>query len=243
MPTSAFASAVGGARYASSMVPTIVVGDVHGCVDELEQLLRACGHRAGDAVVLVGDLVAKGPDSRGVLAMARELGMRAVRGNHDAHVLRWKEALDAGLEPPRLRPTHEAVARALDERDFAQLAAYPLFLRLEPDAVVVHAGLLPGVPIEQQDPEILMNVRSIRPDGTGTRVPNEGVLWGSLWSGPELVIFGHHASRGLQRHPFAIGLDTGCVYGGRLTACILPEQRLVSVPARRAYAPIESGRA
>jgi hypothetical protein len=81
----------------------------------------------------------------------------------------------------------------------------------------------------------LLNVRTIRPDGTGSRAPNDGVLWGSLWPGPETVVFGHHARAGLQEHPFAIGLDTGCVYGGRLTAYLLPERRFVSVPARRAY--------
>jgi predicted phosphodiesterase len=222
---------------------TIVIGDVHGCADELDDLLRACGVASGDAVVLVGDLVAKGPSSRGVLAIVRELGARAVLGNHDARVLSWKQALDAGLPPPRLSPVHEAVARALDERDFEQLAALPFFLRLsEHSAIVVHAGLVPGVPLEKQDPDLLMNMRTLRPDGTGSRRPNDGVLWGSAWRGPELVLFGHHASRGLQQHPFAIGLDTGCVYGGRLSACMLPERRIVSVPARRAYAPVDEGR-
>jgi nitrite reductase/ring-hydroxylating ferredoxin subunit len=63
------------------------------------------------------------------------------------------------------------------------------------------------------------------------------VLWGSLWPGPELVLFGHHASEGLQRHPHAIGLDTGCVYGGELSACILPGQEIRSVPAHETYEP------
>jgi hypothetical protein len=215
---------------------TVVIGDVHGCADELAALLRACGCESGDEIVLVGDLVAKGPDSRGVLALVREHGARAVCGNHDAHVLRYRRALDAGRPPPQLRPSHAAVARVLDESDWQLLSSLPFFLRLpRHDAIVVHAGLVPGVPLEAQDPDNLLNLRTIRPDGSGSRAPNDGVLWGSLWRGPELVVFGHHARAGLQQHPLAVGLDTGCVYGGRLTAYLLPERRFVSVPARRPY--------
>jgi hypothetical protein len=228
----------------SEVQQTIVIGDVHGCADELEALLHACGTGRDDQVVLVGDLVAKGPDSRGVLAMVRELEARAVLGNHDARVLSWKLAVDAGLPPPKIGKSHQEVVDVLDERDFALLQALPLFLRLpEQRAIVVHAGLVPGIPLEQQDPELLMNIRTIRADGTGSRDPDAGELWGYLWPGPELVLFGHHALRGLQEHRFALGLDTGCVYGGKLTACILPERRLVSVPARRAYAPLDKERA
>jgi hypothetical protein len=215
---------------------TVVIGDVHGCAEELAALLHACGCGTSDEIVLVGDLVAKGPDSRGVLTLVREYGARAVCGNHDAHVLRYRRAHEAGLAPPELRPSHAVVARALDESDWQLLSSLPLFLRLPShDAIVVHAGLVPGVPLEAQTPETLLNLRTIRPDGTGSRAANDGVLWGSVWRGPETVVFGHHARAGLQQHPFAIGLDTGCVYGGRLTAYLLPERRFVSVPARRAY--------
>lgn len=222
---------------------TIVIGDVHGCVDELSDLLAACNHGASDQLVLVGDLVAKGPDSRGVLALVRELGARAVLGNHDAHLLRAGKLLREGIAPAR--PIKRAVvelAETLDERDWAQLDALPPWLAL-PDhrALVVHAGLVPGTPLAAQDRDMLINIRTIRPDGTGSQRPDDGVLWGSLWRGPELVLFGHHATAGLQRHAFALGLDTGCVYGRELTACILPERRIVSVPARRVYVPIETG--
>jgi diadenosine tetraphosphatase ApaH/serine/threonine PP2A family protein phosphatase len=222
---------------------TIIIGDVHGCADELALLLRVCGAGTDDEVVLVGDLVAKGPDSRGVLALVGEIGARAVRGNHDARVLSWRAAQKQGVPEPPLSLTHLTVARSLDEREWAMLDGLPLFLRLpQHNALVVHAGLMPGVPVEVQDPELLMNMRSIGPDGSGTKVPDEGVLWGSLWRGPELVVFGHHASRGLQQHRLAIGLDTGCVYGGSLTAYVLPEGRFVSVPARRQYVSIDRER-
>jgi hypothetical protein len=216
-----------------------VIGDVHGCADELADLLRACGHVDGDQVVLVGDLVAKGPDSRGVLALVRELSARAVRGNHDQHVLKVRRKLAQGVPESELRQQSLALLRSLDAADLALLEGLPFWLRLpEHAALVVHAGLVPDIPLEAQDPEVLMNVRTLRADGSPSKNPSDGELWGARWPGPELVLFGHHAARGLQQHPFALGLDTGCVYGGRLTACVLPERRIVSVPARRAYAAI-----
>jgi hypothetical protein len=216
---------------------TVVIGDVHGCPDELQDLLRACGHTRGDRVVLVGDLVFKGPDSRGVLALVRELSALSVRGNHDQHALRMRGLLAAGDDS--VKPAKRALLETFDESDWALLEGLPFWHAL-PDhgALVVHAGLQPGVPIEDQDPEVLMNVRTLRADGSPSKRGDDGTLWGARWPGPELVLFGHHAARGLQQHPFAIGLDTGCVYGGKLSACILPERKLVSVPARHAYAQV-----
>lgn len=223
------------------MQRTIFIGDVHGCLHELEELLESCAYAQGDRVVLAGDLVAKGPDSLGVLRLAHRLGALAVRGNHDHAVLRWRDA------PPDLAPErathHYQVARQLDAEAWRLLAGFPLFLRLpEHETIVVHGGLVPGVALEEQEPELLMNMRTLRPDGSGSRRPDDGPLWGSQWPGPELVIFGHHAMAGLQRHRRAIGLDTGCVYGGRLSAYALPDDRLFSVPSRSVYANADTER-
>ena len=224
------------------MQRTLVVGDVHGCAQELEDLLEACAYASGDQLILVGDLVAKGPDSRGVLALVRKLRARAVRGNHDHAVLRWHDPIAHGSAPAR-GPHHLQIARQLSAEDWRVLTQLPLFLRVpEHQAVVVHGGLVPGIPLEEQSADLLMNMRTLRPDGSGSRRAEDGDLWGMHWPGPELVVFGHHATAGLQRHPHAIGLDTGCVYGGKLTAYIFPEDRLVSVPAREVHAPIDAER-
>jgi Calcineurin-like phosphoesterase len=215
---------------------TLIIGDVHGCLDELLALLARCQRQEDDRVVLVGDLVAKGPDSVGVVRWAREAGVEAVLGNHDAHVLRGR--LGDGAVGPR----HLAIAAALDGPDLDWLAGRPLWLRLDgPELsmphLVVHGGLVPGVPIEQQERDDLLNLRSIRTDGQPSK-RLDGAPWAALWRGPEHVVFGHDAVRGLQRHPFATGLDSGCVYGRELTALVLPSRELVSVPAARAYAPM-----
>ena len=213
---------------------TLFIGDVHGCAGELDALLKECGWQPGERVVLVGDLVAKGPDSAGVVRRAREQGLQAVRGNHDEHVLRWHQ----GHQKPgkKLKPEHQHVLDTLTQEDWNYLNAMPLYWRFpELNVLAVHAGLVPGVPLKEQRHEHLLNLRSISTDGKPSKRVSDGAPWASFWQGPELILFGHDAVRGLQRHKYAYGLDSGCVYGGRLTAYSLPEGRFYSVPARRAY--------
>ena len=215
---------------------TLFIGDVHGCVDELQDLLRVAEVDARtDRVILVGDLVAKGPDSVGVVALARERGFEAVLGNHDAKVL--KMGRDGGDRSPMVSPReHAYVAAHLTPPDWAYLERLPCTLSIPHlNTIVVHAGLVPGVPLAQQERRFLLNLRSITPEGMPSKVGTEGAPWASLWRGPEHVVFGHDAVRGLQQHAHATGLDTGCVYGNALTGLLLPERRLVSVRARRAY--------
>lgn len=220
------------------MERTIVVGDVHGCADELQRLLHDCGYVRGDRIVLVGDVVAKGPDSQAVVQLLREEGGRAVMGNHDEHALKAREEARHG---ERVKAERQQLIDTLTDEDWAFLEALPLFLRLGPerageaDTVVVHGGVVPGVAIERQDREHLLTLRSIRKDGTPSK-KIEGRPWAAVWAGPERIVFGHDAVRGLQQEPMATGLDTGCVYGGKLTALVLPERRVVSVSARRVYA-------
>ena len=121
------------------------------------------------------------------------------------------------------------------------LTALPLWVRLDVAGepyVVVHGGMVPGVAVEKQTREHLLTMRSITADGRPSK-RIEGAPWGALWKGPERVVFGHDAVRGLQQHPLATGLDTGCVYGRELTGLLLPGHRLIAVPARRAYAEMK----
>jgi hypothetical protein len=214
----------------------IAIGDVHGCIDELQDLLRECDYSPGDVVVFLGDLVSKGPDSFAVVQMAREIGALGVRGNHDFEVVRWHQAIKSGVDPPVVGSEHFHIANCLTKADMKWMYSLPWYIS-SPDlgALFVHAGFVSGIRLAKQNPRLMMNMRSILPDGTVTSKFFNNWPWARLWDGPQTVLFGHDADRGLQQYEHAIGLDTGCVYGGRLTACILPEKRLVSVNARREY--------
>jgi hypothetical protein len=223
-----------------AVVRHVFIGDVHGCLDELEALLRKVKVGPQDRVVFVGDLVAKGPDSAGVVARARELDSMCVRGNHDEAVLRIRRARQQGSDLPRAKRTHLRVADRLREVDWRWLEKLPLYLEFpELNTTVVHAGVVPGKPLDKQHPDDLMTMRTLRPEGTASPRLEDGTLWAKSYQGPSHVIFGHDAISGLQREPFATGIDTGCVYGRTLTALILPSNELVRVQARRAYRELD----
>ena len=208
---------------------TIVVGDIHGCYDELVELLKRVSLRAADRVVAVGDLIVKGERSREVLDlfMADER-FASVIGNHDLALLRHWRGEDVTLKPAQERTAQELAAG--DRRYAAYLASLPAFLDLG-SHLVVHAGVRPGVPLGEQVIEDLTELRTLGPD----RTERTGLPWYAMYNGPQTVLFGHWPSAAPRRASHAIGLDTGCVYGFQLTAYVIETGEFVHVQAQRAY--------
>jgi protein phosphatase len=237
--------------------PFDIVGDVHGCREELEQLLAELGyfverdaggrpvsawHPERRRVIFVGDLVDRGPDSTGVLrlAMAMVAGGNAlvVPGNHEYALLRALRGHTTGLgrvpagspmqldgEPPEFR---RRVERFLDTLP-------PHFVLDGGNLVVAHAGLP-----ERLHGRLSDRVRQVCLYGQTTgEVDAEGMPvrypWTREYRGRATVVYGHTAVPSPQVVNNTIGLDTGCVFGGRLTALRYPERELVSVPAARVY--------
>lgn len=185
----------------------VVVGDVHGCLDELRALLAHVGFRgAADVLVLVGDLVGKGPKSAEVVRFAREAGALCVRGNHDDAALAAYYAARAGRPPA---PKY-AFVLDLSPEDAAFLEQLPFSLALPAHAaLVVHAGLVPGFALDHQRPADMYKMRFLQrgEGGAWTALEKaaharegapEPVRWAPEWPGPAHVFFGHAASAGLQ---------------------------------------------
>lgn len=240
----------------TAMGRRIFIGDIQGCRVELERLLEAVSFDpAGDVLHPVGDLVNRGPDSLGTLRLLSSLDAGAVLGNHDLHLL----AVRAGKSELRSRDTLDELLAADDAAGLcAWLSTLP-FLRVWDDLYLVHAGLHP----EWTDPlgklgdltpdspgaEGVFAVRVRHCDPAGGQPESDGPRarppykpWFEHYDpdrhGGRGVVFGHWAMMGLVHRAHLRGLDTGCVWGGKLTAWIAEEDRLVDVPAERAYVRI-----
>ncbi|CAG8899240.1 unnamed protein product [Penicillium egyptiacum] len=260
----------------------VIVGDVHGMRKSLEALLDKVGFdkRKGDHLILVGDLINKGPDSAGVIDLAMNLGASAVRGNHENAVLNAAadatrdsplhaeglagspavpEKPEADLPGDNARDseipdksesaassgvaTSHSTASALSTGQLDWLAALPFIFcvklphvptsSLGDNLVVVHAGLVPSISLDDQDPHAVIHMRSLvctsgDEDGFIPAEISGEESWVMEWdrwqerqASKTTVIFGHDAKRRLQLSKYAIGLDSGCLYGHQLSAVVI----------------------
>jgi bis(5'-nucleosyl)-tetraphosphatase (symmetrical) len=236
----------------------VFIGDVQGCADELDELLeRIAFDPERHELWCVGDLVNRGPASARALRRLREIGARSVLGNHDLHLL----AVARGQRRGRPDDSFGDVLSAPDRDTLLDwLAAQPLVHTWD-DLVVVHAGLHPAwsdpravaLPLEHAiangripfaDPDLAFLTRTRCCDASGKRpqdeiAPGPGFApWYEFYRGVRTVVFGHWAARGLVRAPRLRGIDTGCIWGGSLTAWFERSDRATSVPARRVYHPV-----
>ena len=187
-----------------------VVGDVHGCTTEFRELLETLRVRSSELVICVGDVLGKGPDSAGALAIVEEhANVLSVLGNGDASAVREGAGLPGAM---RLRPLRWPLAIAWGRE------------------VVVHAGVDPRRPIASHFAEDLLETRSLL-HGSEYRSP----YWFEEYDGETRIIFGHTVTRRPIVRENAVGLDTGCVYGGKLTAFEARSDRIVQVAARKTY--------
>ncbi|MBX3161755.1 MAG: metallophosphoesterase [Deltaproteobacteria bacterium] len=230
---------------------TFVIGDVHGCLEELDELLALIG--TGPRLVFAGDLMDRGPDPVGVVRRVRELGALCVMGNHDEKHVRWarheaKRRADPGYRNP-MQPLPEqrlAEHAALGDDGVAFLAGLPSRLDLGDSWWVVHGGAIPGRPVAEQKAAALLRCRYLDANDKMLSKADptpDARHWAVRWAGPESIVYGHHVHGHEPRFDRAngatcAGIDTGCCFGGRLTAFAPRSGEVIQVPARRAYAEL-----
>lgn len=239
--------------------PFDIIGDVHGCLDECVQLLRALGYHVGGTreapevtppegrrAIFVGDLVDRGPDSPGVLrlvmAMTASGAAFCVPGNHDVKLMRKLRGRDVKISHGLAETLQQLESEPEDFRKQAADWIYSLVSHLvfdEGKLVVAHAGMK-----ESMQGRASGAVRDFALYGETTGETDEYGLpvrydWASDYRGSAMVVYGHTPVPEAEWVNRTICVDTGCVFGGKLTALRYPERELVSVPAARTwYEPI-----
>lgn len=210
------------------MKRTLYIGDVHGCADELERIIDAFGYvRGKDSLYQTGDIINKGPDMMRAMKLIQDLNILTVRGNHEEHLIRM-------METPEWEWTDKQRARfarlSLEEWNYIRdiVKTWPLW-RETPHATLVHAGLEPGKEkLEDMDRKVILSIRY-----WNDKPWFEQIKWNKT------VVFGHWAKMGFVNRPGFIGLDSGCVYGRKLTAWCPEEDKFYEVPAAREYTPVK----
>ncbi len=235
--------------------PFDIIGDVHGCADELELLLENLGYDvaldgdrvsvtppAGRMLVFVGDLTDRGPRTPDVLRIAMAMSdagtALCVEGNHDNKFARWLSGANVktahGLQMSVDQMAEEAPAFHARARKF--FAGLPPYLWLDGGKLVVaHAGLKEDM-LGRSDGKVrsfaLYGDTTGETDGFGFPVRRN---WALEHDGEPAIVYGHVAAPEVQAVNNTWCIDTGCCFGGRLTALRWPEKQLVSVPAARVY--------
>ncbi|MBM4098940.1 MAG: hypothetical protein FJ260_03160 [Planctomycetes bacterium] len=222
---------------------TVAVGDVHGCGAELERLFAAIdADFPGARVVLVGDLFTKGPEpGRVVRAILdrRAAGHRAelVCGNHDLQLLGAIVRLQSGASVDLLPRTERVAIELLQRAGLLREATWLLTEACDRVEVrnaregwtVVHGGIDPDLGLERTPDSLKIHVKAFEGE------PN----WWDRYDGRDgLIIVGHRpvkepvVLRNADGRAYAVNIDTGCAYGGRLTGYCIEADRLLSVEAR-----------
>lgn len=218
---------------------TIFIGDIHGCSREFRDILDKLDYDASeDRLFLTGDSFARGPDPAGTLDMIRDTRAQAVLGNHDWKIMRCiAHRFKSSFPDEKFSPSQTLVVDRMKGREAALLE----YLENLPFSIIstrwtlVHAGVHPELGPAGTDLRTALTIRTF-PDYDNSDQKH----WYEYYEGGKLVIFGHDARGGLVRRekngrPTVIGLDTGCVYGGKLSAYLFEEDKIVQVPARQMY--------
>jgi hypothetical protein len=240
-----------------AMGRVILIGDLHGCLKEAEELLEKCEARPEDHVLFLGDLIDRGPDSAGCVNLAMRIEERqgkpaCILGNHEEKMLFYEDIKARKGHVNVDIPTHIETRMQLRPLHYDYFRRMPKFIRFpEHNVVAVHAGVYPGRPIEKQTDRHLLHIQSIKPfDQHGnprqdkdadksmwpSRVPPaeqaEWKFWTHYWNGPERIAFGHSVLNKPLITDRVIGIDGGACFGLELWAYVLPDNQLISVKGR-----------
>lgn len=201
----------------------LIIGDIHGCIEELKELVELFKPGRNDQILCVGDVLNRYHDSSETLAYLQSINARSVIGNHEMwflHNIENFQTLSRGKQ--------ERVNNLNAGKYYKWIRTWPFYLKTE-YFTIIHAGLEPTKSYINTSLHNLVSLREIN-----------GVPWYKYYQGKELVFYGHWAKQGFHTENNTVCLDGGCVYGKNMIGCIATEGKFayIKVAAKKVYEKI-----
>jgi len=235
------------------MARTIIYGDIHGCLEEFKFLRKELDIQKADQEISVGDVLDRGPYSNEVLRYIQKKGIELVMGNHEYKYVRYHKHELANKEsgkknPIKLNDEKLAIYENLSDKDISFLQSAPFYIKID-NLTVLHAGITNTIFLEEASKKELESLTRTRMLSASQKTLALGqdefgaTYWSECYDGHEgVIVYGHEVFAKVKKDKYSFGIDTGCVYGGKLTALIVSDTKdplwnydLVSVDAFEKY--------
>ena len=218
----------------------VIYGDIHGCLEELEEIRQLIPKNSFE--ISVGDILDKGPYPVETLRYVKKNKIFAVMGNHEYKHIRkyWGRNVKLDEDQQKVYPK-------LKKEDFEFIESMPFFLKLN-HLTILHAGITNWIRLNNPKLNIMTLLMFLRDVDENDKFlplnhnnPN-AKYWANVYNGHEgFVVYGHNPFREIKKNKFSTGIDTGCVYGNKLTALIIKDTlkpqnyEIIQVNAKKEY--------
>ncbi|MBP7101360.1 MAG: hypothetical protein KBA67_07515 [Leptotrichiaceae bacterium] len=208
----------------------IIYGDIHGCYDEFLFLRNKINPKKDDIEVCVGDIITKGKNSIKTLEFIIENNIQSVLGNHEDKLLRYLNHQKQNKKNPIILANDEQnIINNLTKKHIQFLENLSLFLKFE-NITILHGGLQNDISLNdlsKKDKQKILRLRYLDENYeylTYGKEDERSTFWADIYDGKQgFIVYGHQWFKEVNKNNFAIGIDTGCVYGNKLSAIVFPD--------------------
>lgn len=206
----------------------IIYGDIHGCLDELVALRTQIQAKSEDLEICVGDIMTRGPKSLEALRYIKDENILSIRGNNDDMFLRLRDELikEKDEELAERYTLEYSILKLMSTEDFTIIEEMPFYYKIK-NLTVIHGGIQPDMSLDEANGDELQLLtrisylddshKYVKPRDRDKQVRH----WSDVYDGREgFIVYGHHVFKEAKLEKYSLGIDTGCVFGKKLTAAI-----------------------
>ncbi len=210
----------------------IIYGDIHGCYDEFINLRKKINPLSDDIEVCIGDIITKGKDSIKVLDFLTKHNIKSVLGNHEDKLLRYlKNQKSNKKNQITLDTDEENIIDNLTSEHIKYLENLPIYLKYD-EITILHGGIQNYMNLNnlsKRDIQKILRLRYLDEEDNFLALGKEdenSIFWADKYNGTHgFVVYGHQWFNELKVNKFSLGIDTGCVYGNKLSAVIFENNK------------------